>query len=149
MKPKNLSLSLEESRSRSLICPENWYLEEFHRASADILQGAALWGPGFGKAGGKKAGSLDCYLKLRTWGFDFTRDGENLESYYIQLQPPSYDYKTWFFHTLYELWLRNQDLYAWLLVDFRQTIPTVAHPCKQARFPNSMYSEGKLSHLSN
>ena len=91
------------------------------------MQGAVLWSPEFGNGGVKQGGSLDFYLAVKKWGFEFTREGDRLRSHYMRFQPGGNYYK----------WISDGDLLAWVLIDFRSTIPAVSHPGKRSRFDSS------------
>lgn len=127
IKPKKLSLPPKKPGPNLNAPREDWYGKEFYRASDNILQGAVLWSPEFGNGGVKQGGSLDFYLAVKKWGFEFTREGDRLRSHYMRFQPGGNYYK----------WISDGDLLAWVLIDFRSTIPAVSHPGKRSRFDSS------------
>lgn len=124
IKPNKLSLPPKKPGTIANAPPENWYCKEFYRASDKILQGGVLWSPEYGNGRVKQGGSLDFYLAVKKWGLEFMREGDRIRSYYKRFQPGGNCHK----------WISDGHLLAWVLIDFRTTIPTVPHPGKFFNF---------------
>lgn len=120
IKPNKLSLPPKKLGTIANAPPEDWYCKEFYRASDKILQGGVLWSPEYGNGRIKQGGSLDFYLAAKKWGLEFIREGDRIRSHYKRFQPGGN----------YHKWISDGHLLAWVLIDFRTTIPTVPHPGK-------------------
>lgn len=87
MKPCKFALPAKIPNPHSTsLPPEDWYVKGFYRASEKVLDGGVLWYPEFGINGVKGGGAIDSYLGSHKWGFELTRDSDQLNGHYSRFQ---------------------------------------------------------------
>lgn len=76
--------------------------------------------PEFGINWVKGDGAIDFYLGSHKWGFELTRDGDQLNGHYSHFQKGGN----------YHRWIIDGELLDWLVSDFRSAIPSTKHSSK-------------------
>ncbi|KAF8638655.1 hypothetical protein AX17_002036 [Amanita inopinata Kibby_2008] len=99
--------------------PEAQYQDEFYRAAFLVTRGNVRITPEFASwPGAKVAGRIDFFIPSIKWGIEITRDGSELLQHDRRFRSGG----------AYHAWIKDGHMAAYILLDFRQSVPVKPHP---------------------
>jgi hypothetical protein len=119
-KPSQLHLPIRRVGTQAVRhLPEAQYQDEFYRSVFSVTYGNVRLSPEFASAcRAKVAGRIDFFIPVTKWGIEITRDGNRLDGHSSRFANSG----------AYGAWLMSGDMADYILLDFRMTVPTKAHP---------------------
>ncbi|KDQ11031.1 hypothetical protein BOTBODRAFT_163340 [Botryobasidium botryosum FD-172 SS1] len=98
---------------------EKAYDVEFYRSLHRLVNGNVIITPEFASAtDAPRTGRIDFFVHRKKWGIECTREGDRLEQHSSRFGNGG----------AYGAWLRSGDMADYILLDFRTSKPTKAHP---------------------